>query len=331
MVELAAHPHDLAAGIPDRLPAERVRELSRIEPLRAISAIAAEWALIAACIALNLRFPNPFLYAVSVAFLGARQHALSVIGHDAVHYRLLPGRRANEWVADLFLWWPIFAANQGFRRFHGDHHRFLGAANDGNRKLWRTHAEGGALRREWVYPKSRAALAAKLLWRGCGVTGIGYTLMGLFSVFTFAKPGYALLRTAFFAAIAAAITLTGAWRPFLLYWMVPFWTWNIFSHYVRLVCEHSAVPASAPFYEHTRTTIPSFFDRWFLVPRNISYHCEHHAYPSVPFYNLPALHAELAALPGFRDNAVICHSVRAALHQCVRPPAPRSVVTPQAS
>lgn len=321
MAEPDAHPHDLAAGIPDRLPAERVRELSRIEPVRALTAVAAEWALIAGCIALNLHLSNPLLYVVSVPFLGARQHALSVLGHDATHYRLLPSRRANEWVADLFLWWPIFASNQGFRRFHGDHHRFLGTPSDTNRQLWRTHAPDGSLRREWRYPTSRARLAARLLWRGCGVTGVGYTLMGLFAVFRFAKPGYALLRTASYAAVAAAITLAGAWRPFLLLWMVPFWTWNIFSHYVRLICEHSAVPAHTPFYEHTRTTIPSLFDRWLLIPRNISYHCEHHAYPSVPFYNLPRLHAELAALPGFRDRAVVVNGVPAALRQCVRPAA----------
>jgi fatty acid desaturase len=331
MPEPDVHPHELAAGIPDRLPAERVRALSRIEPARAISAIAAEWALIAGCIALNVRFPTPILYAASVVFLGARQHALSVIGHDAVHYRLLPGRRANEWVADLFLWWPIFASNQGFRRFHGDHHRFLGAPNDTNRKLWRTHAEDGSLRREWVYPKSRAALAAKLLWRGCGLTGIGLTLMGLFAVWRFAKPGYALIRTSFYVAVAAAITLAGAWRPFLLYWMIPFWTWNIASHYIRVVCEHSAVPSRLPFYEHTRTTLPSLLDRWLVVPRNISYHAEHHAYPSVPFYNLPALHAELAAQPGFRDNAVVCRGVLASLRQCVRPAVPGPLPSPEAS
>jgi fatty acid desaturase len=317
MAELDAHPHDLAAGIPDRLPAERIRELSRIEPARALSAIAAEWALIAGCIALNVRFPSPWLFALSVPFLGGRQHALSVIGLDAVHYRLLSGRVANEWVADLLLWWPIFATNQGFRRYHGDHHKYLGAANDGNRQLWRTHAADGSLRREWVYPKSRAGLVGKLLWRACGVTGVAYTLMGLFGVFRFARPGYALLRTAFFVGVAALLTWTHAWRPFVLYWMVPFWTWNIFSHYVRLVCEHSGIPSRAPFYELTRTTIPSWFDRWLLVPRNISYHAEHHAYPSVPFYNLPLLHEELSKLPGFREHATVCRGVRLALAQCV--------------
>src|SRR5262249_51990997 len=120
MAEIEAHPHDLAAGIPDRLPADRIRALSRIEPARALSAIAVEWALIAACIAATLGWPTPALSVATALSPAARQHALTVIGHDAVHYRLLPWRRANEWVADLLLWWPTFASNQGFRRFHGD-------------------------------------------------------------------------------------------------------------------------------------------------------------------------------------------------------------------
>jgi fatty acid desaturase len=144
-----------------------------------------------------------------------------------------------------------------------------------------------------------------------------FTLRGLFAIFTFARPGYALVRTAFFAAVAAALTVTGTWRPFILYWMVPFWTWFIVTHTVRLICEHSAVPAQTPFYNQTRTTIPTWFDRWFIVPRNISYHVEHHAYPSVPFYNLPQLHAELREKEGFRENAVVCEGVRASLRQCV--------------
>jgi fatty acid desaturase len=53
------------------------------------------------------------------------------------------------------------------------------------------------------------------------------------------------------------------------------------------------------------------------VPRNIHYHIEHHWYPSVPFYNLPALHAELMRQPGFRQQAVVTSSVFASLRQCL--------------
>lgn len=59
-------------------------------------------------------------------------------------------------------------------------------------------------------------------------------------------------------------------------------------------------------------------ERWLILPRNIHYHIEHHWYPSVPFYNLPALHIELMKQSGFREQAVITNSVIASLRQCVR-------------
>jgi fatty acid desaturase len=39
---------------------------------------------------------------------------------------------------------------------------------------------------------------------------------------------------------------------------------------------------------NTRTVESNFVARWLLWETN--YHCEHHAYPAVPFYNLPKLH-----------------------------------------
>ena len=58
-------------------------------------------------------------------------------------------------------------------------------------------------------------------------------------------------------------------------------------------------------------------DRLPVVPRYIHYHIEHHWYPSVPFYNLPALHAHLLAQPEFRQHAVVTTSVLASLRQCL--------------
>jgi fatty acid desaturase len=35
--------------------------------------------------------------------------------------------------------------------------------------------------------------------------------------------------------------------------------------------------------------------RFFLFPHHVGYHIEHHLYPAVPHYHLPALHAALMA------------------------------------
>jgi fatty acid desaturase len=81
--EAYAHPHDLRAGVPDRLPIEVVRELSRLEPALAVRAIAGEWAAIVAAIVICERVGWPWLYPLAVVWIGARQAALTVIAHDA--------------------------------------------------------------------------------------------------------------------------------------------------------------------------------------------------------------------------------------------------------
>jgi fatty acid desaturase len=103
----------------------------------------------------------------------------------------------------------------------------------------------------------------------------------------------------------------------LRYWIVPYCTWHIACQYIRLICEHSAVDSTDPAYTMTRTTLARWWERWLIVPRNINYHIEHHWYPSVPFYNLPALHAELMAQPEFHERAVVTSSVFTSLRQCL--------------
>ncbi len=318
-VEVAdeAHPHELRAGVPDRVPAAVVRELSRIEPMRALGAVAEEWAMIAATIGIAAWVGSWWIYPLVVVVIGARQQALTVIAHDASHYRFLPDRRWNDVVGDLFAAWPTFIALGAFRKHHGEHHQHLGEPEDGNRFIWKTHRKDGTPAPEWTYPKSVAGLAWKLLRRSALLTGVWWMVRGNLAPLVFRTNAWESLgRLAYTAIIAAVLTATSTWQAFLLYWIVPFCTWHMTAQYVRLICEHSGIRGgSRPAYGRTRTTLARTWERWLLVPRNIHYHIEHHWYPSVPFYNLPALHAALMDQPGFRANAVITPSVVASLRQ----------------
>ena len=50
--------------------------------------------------------------------------------------------------------------------------------------------------------------------------------------------------------------------------------------------------------ENSRTTTTNAIVRW--LAWNMPYHAEHHAYPTVPFYRLPALH--LLAKPYLKET-----------------------------
>lgn len=315
----AEHPHDLRRAVPDRIGADEVRRLSVLAPWRALVAIAAEWLGIAAAIHVASAASWWPVTLLAVLFLGARQHALTVIAHDASHFRLLPDRRWNDWLGNLLLAWPAFISVQGFRHFHSEHHRHLNRAGDGNRALWGTHGRDGRLAPEWRYPKTPAGLAWTILRRAAGWTGLFWIVRGLVGGFMFgASTMERIVRVALWAAAFWAIDQAQAWHGFVLYWIVPYCTWHVAIQYVRLTCEHSAVRTDDERYVDTRTTIPGLLGRLFVLPRNIGYHIEHHFYPSVPFYRLPELHARLMAQPGFRAHADVTRSILSSLRECTR-------------
>lgn len=313
------HPHDRVAGIPDRLPKAKVQELSRLDPARALFAVGSEWAGMAAAMAACAIWPNVLVYVAAIIFIGARQHALAVLGHDASHFRLLPNRHLNDIVGNIFLNWPLFISVKGYRAYHGAHHRFLAVEGDGNRELWLTHDEHGEPVPDWVYPKTRRELVLKLLRYTLTPMAFRSTSHALQVMFVVGSWKDRAMQLGFYAVLAVVLTLAGWWLQFLLLWLVPLRTWHMVCEYTRLICEHSAVHSDDPSLADTRTTIPTWWERILILPRNIGYHIEHHWYPSVPFYNLPALHAELMKNPRFRQNAVISHSVMNSLADVTSP------------
>jgi fatty acid desaturase len=293
---VVVHPHNTSRAIPERLPAEVVKKLSALEPARAIAATAWQWSAIATAIALCTLFWHPLLYAIAVMFIGARQHALIIMGHDASHYRYLPKRWQNELFANLFLMWPVFASVEAFRKFHSTHHQFTNLPNDGNRHIWYTHDAAGVLAPNWVFPKTRADLGFLLLRRALFLTGLFWIVRGLVGSSLIPSPYWMVAaRIAFYLSVAGTLTIFDAWYAFLLYWIVPYCTWHIAIQYARIICEHSAVESEEDEYGITRTMIPTLLESIFILPCNVGYHIEHHWYPSVPFYRLPDLHKQLMA------------------------------------
>jgi len=56
---VVAHPHNTTRTIPERLPSSKIKELSVLDPARALAATAGEWAAITVTIALCSHFWAP--------------------------------------------------------------------------------------------------------------------------------------------------------------------------------------------------------------------------------------------------------------------------------
>jgi len=91
-------------------------------------------------------------------------------------------------------------------------------------------------------------------------------------------------------AFYAVVLMLAVWfrATTLIYvWLVPALLGQPFLR-LYLLAEHGRCPLVANMLENTRTTLTNWFVR--KLAWNMPFHTEHHAYPGVPFHQLPAFH-----------------------------------------
>jgi fatty acid desaturase len=292
------------------LPKEVVLALTRRSPWKASAAVLHDVAVIAAAIAVALYFwPNPLVILVSVLVVGTRQHALFVIAHDAAHYLLYERRGLNDLVG------RACASVQGlsmctYRVIHRLHHNNLYGELDPDTAL-----HGG-------YPRGKAYLVKKLLKDLSGLTAwktYAYFLGGAPALNTATNVAVrplddtsAKLRAeakrdrnvviAFHLLLLVFFSLTGYLIEYLVLWVLPLVTVVQAILRLRAIAEHGATTDFSSPLTAARTNVAPGWLAWLIFPHQVNYHIEHHLYASVPHYNLPALHREMAAR-GLLDGA----------------------------
>ncbi len=302
---------DIGTNIPVKLSKEELRELSIVNPILACIHVGAEWGLIVATIYICQRFWHPMLYVFAAAFIASRQHALLVLMHDGVHYRLLRNRRLNDWMSEVMLAWPHFVSARQYRKNHFAHHRYLNSAQDPDLK----RRKGDPA---WAFPLAIPELAKLLLRDATGLNAAAMLKLAASVASADTVPVRLLVvRYGFYAAALGAIIYAGALEGFALYWVIPMFSWLVFIMRIRSIAEHHGIEEPDSAYPLTRTTRASWLERIWLAPKNVNYHIEHHFFPSVPFYRLPKLHATLLSKPGFREGAHITGSYWGVLEESV--------------
>jgi fatty acid desaturase len=92
-----------------------------------------------------------------------------------------------------------------------------------------------------------------------------------------------------YAAIGLASVLLQS-PAALIYWLAPMLATKVVQQLQNTI-EHVGMPKVADIAINTRTIRTNGVMRW--MGWNMQYHTAHHAYPSVPFHRLPALHKSL--------------------------------------
>ena len=308
---------------PDKIPkidAETLRRLSTLKPWRSFLAMGLDWIIIVLCIVVCETFGYWF-YPLAFVVVGSRFHGLEAMMHEATHYRLHPSKKINEFIGEISVW-PLGLSLFVYRNLrHFAHHRNIGTSGDSHiSQSYQKHAA------RFDIPKSFPKLLVSCLsvgirfpaevWLGqlystarllpriskrLGVLWFGFQLMIIATVVT---------GSIIYGPKVAAI--------YFLFFVLPLFWVALFSRYLRLLAEHFGIPAGPPDSirgSETRTVIVSRPLQILFWPHNLNYHTEHHWYPSVPFYNLPALHAELKKSPHAQKSMHITRGLSNLMHE----------------
>lgn len=299
--------HDLVAAkrvLSRSRHAAAVRALSKISDGRAAFAIALQWLIIGTAAFAAMATGHWAVYLAAIVVIATRQQALAVIMHDATHYRLFSNRTVNDVASDLFCAFPLLMFTSGYRHSHLLHHKHVNGAED---PYYRFFIQDD----NWRFPKRRGQAVRVLLGDLFGLhirSQMALMLPWSFMPYLFdrdLKPGLSraerLRLLGFAVAVTGAIAYTGAWIPVLLLWFLPTYTVAMVILRLRGIAEHPLVPGDE--LSQTCHVEGTAWERFFISPCNINFHIAHHAFPSVPFYNLPAMQRVLMSDETFRARA----------------------------
>ena len=228
--------------------------------------------------------PYWFLLLPAMALHGVTLVTMFAPMHECVHRTAFASRRANEivgWIAGVL----SFYNSTYYRYYHTWHHRYT---------------QDPARDPELIYPKASSRVQYLL-----EITGVMFWLRRAidYPALAFGRtrhlpfvPRSARHRIALLVSMQLLIYLAGAatialgFPTVLYYWFLPLILAQPFLR-ALLVVEHTACSEDRNGLTNTRTTLGSFPIR--LLMWNMPYHAEHHLYPSIPFYRLPAVHLQL--------------------------------------
>ncbi|MDF1722072.1 MAG: fatty acid desaturase family protein [Minwuia sp.] len=283
------------------LPPAVVRELTRQNDALAWREIGKLLLTILVLMAIAMAFRTPLVIFVCMILIASRQQACFVIAHDAAHYRLFTDRALNDRVGRI-MGMLVGISMPAYRVVHRLHHNHLYEPQDPDLPI---HAG---------YPRGRDYLFAKLTRDLLGLTAFKTYryFFGSPKVNAAHDSGSRplddtspRLRAAAqadrwwvlgFHVLAPVVALfSGVFVEYLLLWALPLVTFLQPILRLRAICEHGAVTDTASPLHAARTNLGNPLLIWLFFPCNVNFHIEHHMYPAIPFYNLPAAHRAMRA------------------------------------
>lgn len=254
-----------------RLDTSALRELGARALFPWLTDAAKDWLVIAAAGAMIQLWPHVYTVIAGILIIGNRQHALAILGHDGTHYTLSRNAALNDFLTNLFCFWPLGLTVSGYRALHYAHHKNTGMENDPELGHKRMRSP------QWDLPATPWTVLRYAL-----KDLIGYSLADYSIIVRFSKPQSKreyLPLACFHIAAVSLLLASGGW-PMAAAWYFSLVTSFMMFFRLRLWLEHQG----------TDDTQRLALTRWqaaILSPHNAWHHWEHHKYPTIPYHRLP--------------------------------------------
>jgi fatty acid desaturase len=255
----------------NQLDTSALRELGARALSPWLADAATDWLVIAAALTMIQLSPHFYTVLAGILIVGNRQHALAILGHDGTHYALSRNAGLNDFLTNLFCWWPLGLTVSGYRALHYAHHKNTGTENDPELGHKRMRAP------QWDLPARPWTIlhyALKDL--------IGYSFADYSIIVRFSKPQrkreFLPLAFLHIAAVSALLAF-GGW-PIVASWYFSLVTSFMMFFRLRLWLEHQGT-------DDTQRLFLTWWQAALLSPHNAWHHWEHHKYPTIPYHRLP--------------------------------------------
>ena len=273
-----------------------------------------------------------------IPVMGWVQYYIVISGHEAVHKTLCPSKSLNEFVG--ILGQAMVGVNfTAYRLQHIDHHRAPTYETDPDAHIYMgvLKQSPGVKRFVWLTLGTFIEILIKI--RQKGVEGYGTkrnikpliqqsmrrdSVLVILCQLMWMGLAWSLLdlRELWSASMVSMFDEYG-WLGFgiqlgcelvasyALYWTIPLFFVTVFLNRCRIVIEHglalALVDNISTFNGPRIPTVevhPSKLEQWIFSPFMFNFHGSHHAYMTVPFYNLPKLNALMKERFPLEDNAM---------------------------
>ncbi len=296
-------------------------------------------------------FAGLIISPIAILAVGARQLGLSILMHEAAHGLLHPNRKINNFMGQWLTGASTGSDLHAYRSYHLTHHRFTQQEEDPDLSLSAPFPTSKAsMQRKIIrdltgqtFFKQRSHQFARA-WQGFKAilrcdshqedsprdTSAGRALnnsarAGIGAVETTINGSIITAQTvARFLVVQLAVLIISLMTlgiiPFLI-WIIALATSFQMVLRIRNIAEHActAVGSDDPF-SHARTTYANWFERMFIAPYWVNYHCEHHLFMGVPCYHLPKAHMHLLA-NGYGEKMTTAHGYREVMRSITKAPA----------